>query len=420
MRSTQTKPPICPSVLVLLVSINAVRANEPREVCGRVVDEAGMRVAGAAVGYFWRANGSGRDRDGKLYDLTKEENVRLFWGNLGEMEPIGRPQPTPAGSDGRFSIKDPDRYFAVMAMDPSRRHGGIALLPKTEGAEPLEIRLVPLVTVRGSFEGPGSGQRPSWTHVYVHLPEDPTRPLHTTRLVSCGSFEAKFEVRLPPGRYTLQAYSQFADNDQLEGELVPDKAFILETERTDVDLGRLKFVPHRPYRMTLEAKAKAEGSWSDYTQHYGESPPPWHASDARGVSKDARIADFRGKWVLIDFWGLSCRTCLSQGLPKLMRFYEEHAAQRDRFEILSICIDYEGELKSMADVDRALEPIVNHVWGGKALPFPILLDPTFKTWERFGLPGLGTVILIDPEGKLTKGDEAVLAEKLKEQAARPR
>jgi hypothetical protein len=74
----------------------------------------------------------------------------------------------------------------------------------------------------------------------------------------------------------------------------------------------------------------------------------------------------------------------------------------------------------MADVDRALEPIVKNVWGGKTLPFPILLDSTFQTWERFGLPGLGTVILIDPEGRLTKGDEDVLAEKLKERAARPR
>ena len=138
------------------------------------------------------------------------------------------------------------------------------------------------------------------------------------------------------------------------------------------------------------------------------------------MSKDAQIADFRGKWVLIDFWGLGCRPCLAKGLPKLMRFYEEHAAQRDRFEILSICIDFEGGLKSMADVDRALEPIVKHVWGGRSLPFPILLDPTFQTWERFGLRGLGTVVLIDREGRLAKGDEGVLAEKLKEGIARPR
>ena len=163
-------------------------------------------------------------------------------------------------------LRIPDPYFAVMAMDPSRRHGGIALIPKAEQAEPLEIRLVPLLTVRGSFEGPGPGQQPNWTHVYVHLPEDHSRPLHSARLVSCGSFEAKFEFRLPPGRYTLQAYSQFADKEQLEGELVPNRVVVLEAGRTDVDLGRLGFVPHRPDRQTLEAKAKADGSWNDYTQ----------------------------------------------------------------------------------------------------------------------------------------------------------
>ena len=62
---------------------------------------------------------------------------------------------------------------------------------------------------------------------------------------------------------------------------------------------------------------------------------------------------------------------------------------------------------------KKLQPIVKNVWG-KQLPFPVLLDPTFKTWERYGLPGLGTVILIDPEGKLVEGDQSVLAEKLKQ------
>jgi hypothetical protein len=129
-----------------------------------------------------------------------------------------------------------------------------------------------------------------------------------------------FEFRLPQGKYTLQAYSCFAEKDQLEGELIPDKAFALGAERTAVDLGRFRLVPHRPYCETLEAKAKAEGIWNDYTQRYGESPPRWHASDARGVSNDAQIADFRGKWALIDFWGLSCRPCLSKGLPKTYEF----------------------------------------------------------------------------------------------------
>ena len=96
-----------------------------------------------------------------------------------------------------------------------------------------------------------------------------------------------------------------------------------------------------------------------------------------------------------------------------MKFYDDHKAQRDQFEIISICIDYDGELKTLADMDRALVPIVKNVWHGKALPFPVLLDPTFKTWETFGIDGLGTTILIDPEGNLAKGDETTLAEKLK-------
>jgi hypothetical protein len=138
MTNMPTKPPICASALVLLVIISSVRADGPREIRRRVVDRAGRPVAGAAVGHFWRANGSSWDRDGKPYDVSKPENVRLIWGNLGVMEPSGPRQSIRTGSDGRFTIKDPSPYFAVMAMDASRRDGGIALFPKSEQGESLE------------------------------------------------------------------------------------------------------------------------------------------------------------------------------------------------------------------------------------------------------------------------------------------
>jgi hypothetical protein len=44
-------------------------------------------------------------------------------------------------------------------------------------------------------------------------------------------------------------------------------------------------------------------------------------------------------------------------------------------------VDYDSGLYSIAKVDPALEPIVNHVWRGKILLFPILLDRTFQFWE---------------------------------------
>ncbi|MHC5540438.1 TlpA family protein disulfide reductase, partial [Singulisphaera rosea] len=298
----------------------------------------------------------------------------------------------------------------------ARRRGGLVVIPKDPEAA-VEIRLGPLVRVFGSFEGPGLGQQPAWTHVYINLPEYPSHPIDSPRIVSCGSFEAKLDVRLPLGSYSLQAYSQFADQDLFEGELVPDRPIELKGDVPELDLGRLILAKHGVQMPEKIAKAKSEGIWSDYTKHFGEPPPRWHVTEAKGVPKETQPSDFKGKWLLVDFWGFSCRPCLKTGLPKLMAFDEAHAAQRDQYQILTVCIEDDGSVASMADVDRRLAPILEHVWGRKTFPFPILLDTTFRTWERFGLPGLGTVILIDPDGKLVPGDEKALAERLKEAAS---
>jgi hypothetical protein len=109
-------------------------------------------------------------------------------------------------------------------------------------------------------------------------------------------------------------------------------------------------------------------------------------------------------------------TCYEEaGVPDSL--YEDHEADRDRFEIVAFCIDDDGELTSMAAVDRRLEPVVKHVWGGKSLPFPSVVDASFRTMENFGISTFGP-LLVDPEGTLMKGDEAVLAEKLNEREDR--
>lgn len=392
--------------LLLAALVDAAAATENRSVRGRVVDKKGEPVAGASIGHYWRANGSGRDATGKLLDLSTFENQIEFWGHLGQME-VFSAEVVKSGPDGRFSVDVPTPFQALMAMDESRRQGGLVTLPLDEEDAPIQIRLQPLVKVKGRFEAPRGGKPLEWTHVCAMIPEAPKRPLDTTRLVSCGSFEARFEMSLPPGRYTLYGY-----NDPKDVHLSPEKEIVLTPGMRELDLGVLTLSPSLSMQARIE-QSKAAGRWANFAEHYGELPPRWHAVDARGASKDVRIEDFKGKWVLLDFWGPSCRTCMKTGMPKLMEFYEQHRQQREQFEILSICIDFEGEIKSMADLDRTLAPIVEHAWGGKQIPFPILLDPTFTTWERYGLPGLGTVLLVDPEGKLVKGDETDLAKMLK-------
>jgi hypothetical protein len=389
-----------------------VHAGEIRSIHGRVIDQDGMPIAGADVGFYWWANGPFNDSDGKRYDFDTVEGRKIRVANLGKMFPLGDvDRPTKTGPDGRFSISVPDDRHHLLAMDHPRRRGGLAMLPRGKGTADVEIRLGPLVRVRGSIEGPGAGERPTWANVLTKLPDDPTRPLDITTLALCESINGRFEMSLPPGRYVLTTYTMKDDGNEM-AEVVPDREILPTGEISEIDLGVLRLSPFKPRIQGRMERAKAAGTWGDYTKHYGEKPPRWHILDARGVPKDAQISDFKGKWLLVYFWGLDCPPCLKQGIPDLIRFFEEHQAQRDRFEILALCMDVEGEIESVADLDKRLEPIVKHVWG-KPLPFPVLLDPSFTTWERYGLPSFGILMLIDPQGNLVKGDESVLAEQLK-------
>lgn len=71
-------------------------------------------------------------------------------------------------------------------------------------------------------------------------------------------------------------------------------------------------------------------------------------------------------------------------------------------------------MQTMADLDRKLKPVAKAVWGGKELPFPVLLDNTYKTMESFGVEFFGAILLIDPTGRLVQGDERTLAAILEE------
>lgn len=372
---------------------------EDREVRGRVVDAGGKPVAGVTVSQFWSANGE--------IDYSKkpsEKELQKRWARIGVMR--GSYEPVVTDAAGRFAVQTLSIAHHVMAIDGERNRGGLAILPKGRESEPVEIRLGPLTKVRGALRGEND-YKPDWTFVYLSIAGDSERPLDFPRLASCGSSDARFEFLLPPGNYTLYGYDR---EFQTETSNVPK--LVLDGERAELDLGTLELKPSHSV-IHLRNEARAEGRWLPLEEQYGRPCPDWHATDARGVDKDAKPADFRGKWLLIEFWGLNCTPCLRTSLPKLTKFYEEHAHQRDQFAVVTICMDPEGDLKSIAEMDKALEPIVEHVWNGKPFALPVLVDPTFTTWERFGLRGMGDLVLVNPEGTLVEGDLQTLAEKLK-------
>lgn len=98
-----------------------------------------------------------------------------------------------------------------------------------------------------------------------------------------------------------------------------------------------------------------------------------------------------------------------------MKLYENHDSLRDRFEVLAF---HDATAKTFEELDERLKLVIEKRWEGKPLPFPILLDSTGATVKAFGIRAYPTNILIDPEGRLVRGNaEKMLESKLEELAA---
>ena len=94
------------------------------------------------MSYWWNANGPPMrmDKNGKPYDADTMEGKAAISAELGKMFPWGL-KPAKTGPDGRFSISVPVNFHHLMAIDESRRRGGLAILPKRGKKADVEIRL---------------------------------------------------------------------------------------------------------------------------------------------------------------------------------------------------------------------------------------------------------------------------------------
>ena len=336
-----------------LIGAGEARADITR-LTGRVVDAAGKPIAGAEVGTVWMFDG---DRP-QAFDGVK------------------------ADADGRFRM---DHNFngrpgALVAMDADRKVGGLAIVDPAKVPESVEISAGSLVRVHGGFACPELGEPLGWTNVYMMV--EPGR----IRVAQCSSRESKFDLKLPAGKYLFNGYG--SKEVKQVGRRVE-----LKSDQPDLDLGSI----------ALEV--------APLGKMYDKEPPPLHVTDARGIGKDVKLADLKGKWVVLDFWGYWCGPCVGRSLPDLMQIWDEHPEDRDKFVVLAF---HDKQAENFAQLDEKLKPIVASIWGGRELPFPILLDATGKTVEEYGIRAWPTTILINPEGKVVRGGEHALRKALPE------
>lgn len=102
--------------------------------------------------------------------------------------------------------------------------------------------------------------------------------------------------------------------------------------------------------------------------------------------KTHHLSDYRGKWVLVNYWATWCPPCREE-LPELESFY---SAEPDKVVVLGV---------NMEDVDHdRLKAFVDEQF----LSFPILLAGGEPSRDKLIGPitGLPTSYLIDPDGKV--------------------
>lgn len=102
--------------------------------------------------------------------------------------------------------------------------------------------------------------------------------------------------------------------------------------------------------------------------------------------RDLRLAELRGRFVLLDFWTFCCVNCLHV-LDELRPAEERYA------DVLTVVGVHSPKFAHEADPE-ALRAAVERY----QVDHPVLDDPQLRTWQLYAVRAWPTLVLVDPEG----------------------
>jgi len=98
------------------------------------------------------------------------------------------------------------------------------------------------------------------------------------------------------------------------------------------------------------------------------------------------LDDFRGKFVLMDFWTYCCINCMHI-LPELEKLEKKYPQN------LVVIGVHSAKFEAEKDERNIVEAILRY-----EIKHPVINDAEHAIWDRFGVRVWPTLLLIDPEG----------------------
>ncbi len=100
--------------------------------------------------------------------------------------------------------------------------------------------------------------------------------------------------------------------------------------------------------------------------------------------KEHSLADYRGKWVIVNYWATWCPPCQEE-IPDLVDFHDRH--KDDDAVVIGINFEDVGEEQLSAFVDSFL------------ISYPILRSEPVAETPLGPVPGLPTTYIVAPDGE---------------------
>ena len=101
---------------------------------------------------------------------------------------------------------------------------------------------------------------------------------------------------------------------------------------------------------------------------------------------DVRLADLRGKIVLLDFWTFCCINCL--------HVLDELRPLEDKYSDVLVTVGvHSPKFEHEADADALAAAVERY-----AVHHPVLDDPELVTWQQYAVRAWPTLVVVDPEG----------------------